>query len=87
MNAYYIQLHWKHHMIRSLKDSRKGMIEVIFTSLQVNANVTSRQERIFVMLDSKKLPYRSYDLTKYKALKQVVEVYIYLIYYLGIWGV
>jgi hypothetical protein len=51
------------------------MIEVIYTSIEKNPNITSRQDRLFVGLDSKCYPYRCYDLVTYRALKQVVEVY------------
>ena len=51
------------------------MIELIYTSIEKNPNIASRQDRLFVVLDSKCYPYRCYDLVTYKSLKQVVEVY------------
>jgi hypothetical protein len=53
---------------------KKGLIDILYTSLDKNPNVTSRQDRIFTILDIKKYPYRCYDLNKYRNLKGVVEV-------------
>ncbi len=50
------------------------MIDIIFTPIDRHPNVTSRQDRIFTILDIKKYPYRCYDLNRYKNLKGVVEV-------------
>ncbi len=50
------------------------MIELIYTSIEMNPNIASKQDRLFVTIDSKCYPYRCYDLVTYKQLKQVVEV-------------
>lgn len=50
------------------------MIDIIFSSLDTNPNITSRQDRLFVNVESKRYPYRCYDLTAYRHLKPIVEV-------------
>jgi hypothetical protein len=54
------------------------MIEIIYTTLEKSSNLASRQDRLFVNIDSKCYPYRCYDLCNYKGLKQVVEVRQYI---------
>jgi hypothetical protein len=68
-------MYWKQYIIYKFQQERKGMIEVIYTSLEKNVNLSSRQDRLFVNIDSKCYPYRCYDLWYYKGLKRVVEVY------------
>ena len=50
------------------------MVDIIYTSLDRNPNITSRQDRLFCGVDMKKYPYRCYDLNFYRNLKGVVEV-------------
>ena len=50
------------------------MIELIYTTIEKNANVKSRIERIFFLLESQRYPFRCYDLVKYKNLKFIIEV-------------
>jgi hypothetical protein len=74
LNAFFIQMAWKKHVINKIQNERKGMIDIIYSSIDKNANITSRTDRLFVVLDSKRFPYRCYDLVRYKNLKKVVEV-------------
>jgi glutaredoxin len=55
------------------------MIEIIYTTIEKNPNIASKQDRLFVNLDSKCYPYRCYDVVTYKHLKQVIEVYKFFI--------
>jgi hypothetical protein len=66
---------WKQYIINKVQSERKGMIEIIYTSLEKSSNLASRQDRLFVNIDSKCYPYRCYDLWYYRGLKGVVEVY------------
>lgn len=67
-------MNWKQYIISKVRNNRKGMIDIIYTSIDKNPNISSRQDRLFVNVDSKTYPYRCYDLTEYKCLKKVVEV-------------
>jgi len=65
---------WKQSIIEKNKKEKRGMIDVLYTSLEMNSNLKSRIDRIFVILDSHKYPYRCYDLVQYKNFKPIVEV-------------
>ena len=69
-------MNWKLYIINKIRQSKKGIIDIIYSSLEKNANVSSRQDRIFVNVESKRYPYRCYDLYYYKQLKPIVEVNI-----------
>lgn len=73
LSAYCIQMHWKQYAIQKIRNKNKGMIEVIYSSMGGSPNITSKQDRLFVNLDSKRYPYKCYDLMSYKGLKKVVE--------------
>lgn len=73
MNAYFIQMNWKHYVISRNLKTKKGMIEVIYSSIESESN--SSQQRFFDVLDIKEYPYRKYDLVKYKNLRQIVKKY------------
>lgn len=74
MNAFYIQMTWKKYIANKCRIEKLGMIEVIYTSMENKANLTSKQERLFTLLDNKFLPHRLYDLVVYSNLKNVVNV-------------
>ena len=65
---------WKKYIANKSRIEKLGMIEVIYTSLENKANITSKQERLFTVLDNKFVPHRVYDLTFYNNLKNVVNV-------------
>ncbi len=65
---------WKQFIIEKIKKEKRGMIDLLYTSLEINPNLKSRNDRIFVTLDSQKYPYRCYDLVQYKNFKSIVEV-------------
>lgn len=65
---------WKQHIISKIKTDRRGMIDLIYTTIEINPNVKSRTDRMFVLLESQRYPFRCYDLVKYKNLKNIVEV-------------
>lgn len=73
-------MNWKQYMITKVKNSKKGMIDIIYTTLDKNSNITSRQDRLFVNVDSKRYPYRCFDLVTYKHLKSTVEVNLLFIF-------
>ncbi len=78
-------MNWKQYIINKVKSTKKGMIEIIYSSIDRNPNITSRQDRLFVNLDIKRYPYKCYDLTNYKCLRKVVEVFnAYKISILGV---
>lgn len=65
---------WKKNIANKSRIEKLGMIEVIYTSMENKANISSKQERLFTILDNKFLPYRIYDLVVYTNLKKVVNV-------------
>jgi len=74
LNAFYIQMTWKKYIANKTRIEKLGIIEVIYTSMENKANISSKQERLFIMLDNKFLPHRIYDLVNYTNLKRVVNV-------------
>ena len=68
-----VQYHWRRYYIELLRKKRRGMIDIIYSSLELNANVSSHQNQAFLILDNKKYPYRCYDLMTYKNLSKTVE--------------
>jgi len=72
MNAYFIQMNWKHLVFSRNLKVRKGIIDIIYSRIDYENNAT--QKRFFDILDIKEYPYRCYDLVKYKALRSVVKV-------------
>ena len=78
MNAFIIQTSWRQYLVKRLKKKRRGMIEVIYTSIGTKVNIQSRTEGVFLRLDIKKYPYRCYDLTIYKNLIKIVDVLVLL---------
>lgn len=74
--AHYIQAAWKNYMINKLiKQNHRGMVEIIFSSMQSNSNSNSKFSQITNVLEGLKLPYRVYDLMEYQDLKTVVNEY------------
>jgi hypothetical protein len=71
---------WKFYIINKVRANNKGMIDIIYSSIEKNPNMASRQDRLFINVDSKRYPYRCYDLTTYRQLKDIVEVFIMLFY-------
>ncbi len=70
---------WKKYIANKSRIEKLGMIEVIYTSLENRANLSSKQERLFTLLDNKFAPHRIYDLMAYSNLKNVVNViFLYL---------
>jgi hypothetical protein len=69
---------WKKYIAYKSRIEKLGMIEVIFTSLENKANLTSKQERLFTLLDNKFVPHRLYDLVSYNNLKNLVNVIIFI---------
>ena len=65
--------HWRRFYIEKLRKQRKGMIDVIYSSLETNANVASHQNQTFNILDTKRYRYRCYDLMKYKQLAKLLN--------------
>ena len=65
---------WKQHVINKIKTEKRGMIDLIYTSIEKNPNVKSRTDRMFFCLESQRYPFRCYDLVKYRNLKSTVEV-------------
>ena len=65
---------WKKYIANKNRIEKLGMIEVIYTSMENKANTTSRQERLFTILDNKFVAHRIYELTNYTNLKKVVNV-------------
>lgn len=65
---------WKKYIANKSRIEKSGMIEVIYTSMEHKANVSSKQERLFTLLDNKFVPHRVYDLIVYNNLKNVVNV-------------
>lgn len=79
---------WKKYVSNKSRMDKLGMIEIIYTSLDGKANISSKQERLFVLLDNKFVPHKIYDLMEYFNLKKVVEVkLIFFIKFLAIWWV
>ena len=72
MNAYFIQMNWKHLVISRNYKARKGIIDVIYSSIESESN--SVHKRFIDILDIKEYMYRCYDLTKYKGLRKIVKV-------------
>ena len=46
--------------------------------MEKNANTSSRQERVFAIIESKKYAYRCYDLVEYKNFKGLIGVNLIL---------
>ncbi len=65
---------WKKYIANKTRIDKIGMIEVLYTSMENKANITSRQDRLFTLLNNKFLPHRIYDLVNYTSLKKVVNV-------------
>lgn len=68
-----VQYYWRKYYIDQLKKERTGMIDVVYTSLEANPNLSSHQNQVFMILDTKKYPYRCYDLMTYKALSTLIN--------------
>lgn len=68
---------WKQHIITKLRNEKRGMVEILYSSIEGNANATSRTSSLFFILESKRYPFKCYDLVKYRNLKKIVEVKIY----------
>ncbi len=73
MNAYFIQMNWKHYVISKNCKKKRGIIDVIYTSVGTESN--SVQRRFFDILENKEYPYRCYNLIKYKYLRNVISEY------------
>ena len=71
--AFIVQYHWRRFYIEKLRKQRKGIIDVIYSSLETNTNVASHQNQTFNILDTKRYRYRCYDLMKYKQLAKVLN--------------
>jgi glutaredoxin len=71
--AFIVQYHWRRFYIEKLRKQRKGIIDVIYSSLETNPNVASHQNQTFNILDTKRYRYRCYDLMKYKQLAKVLN--------------
>jgi len=67
-------MNWKHYIIEKNRRNKFGIIDIIYTSIDKNPNIKSRTERLFVIIEGKKIPYRIYDLVEYKNFKNCVEV-------------
>jgi len=73
--AHLIQSSWKKYKIEQLNKEHKGMIEIIYTSLDTSGvPIPSRMNKIENLMTSLKLPFRLYDLMVYPKLKSVVKV-------------
>lgn len=68
-----IQYHWRRYFINKIRLKKRGMIDVIYSSLNHNSNTSSHISNTFLILESKKYPFRCYDLMDYKALAKVIE--------------
>lgn len=68
---------WKKYIANKSRIEKLGMIEVVYTSMENKANLTSKQERLFTLLDNKFVPHRLYDLVVYNGLKNLVNVSSY----------
>lgn len=66
--AFLVQYRWRKYYIKQIKSRQKGMIDVIFSSMPSQSDVSESQNRVFAILDSKKYPYRCYDVLEYKNL-------------------
>ena len=71
--AFMVQYHWRRFFIEKLRKKRRGMIDIIYSTLEYNPNVSTHQSQAFLILDNKKYPYRCYDLMTYKNLSKTVE--------------
>lgn len=71
--AYLIQYRWRKFYLKDLRIKRKGMIDIIYSEFP-NDNLTqAKQEQLFLILGSKKYPYRMYDVLTYKKLIKFVK--------------
>lgn len=79
--AHLIQSSWKKFKIKQIKNESRGMIEVIYTSLQgvSSSSNSSKMEKIERLLTMTKTPFRIYNLLDYPNLKEIVDVRIYII--------
>ena len=74
MHAFIIQTYGRHHLVKKLKKKRRGMIDVIYSSIGYKSNSASKTEGVLIRMDAMKYPYRCYDLMVYKNLVKVVDV-------------
>lgn len=68
-----IQYHWRRYFIEKIRLKKRGIIDVIYTSLNFNSNITSHISNTFLILESKKYQFRCYDLMDHKSLAKVIE--------------
>jgi glutaredoxin len=71
--AYMIQYRWRRFFIEEINKKKRGMIDVIYTSLNTNVVGSSKNNQTFLILDGKKYPYRCFDMMKYFGFKKLIE--------------
>jgi glutaredoxin len=71
--AYMIQYRWRRFYIEEINKKKRGIIDVIYTSLNTNVNFSSKNTQTFLILDGKNYPYRCFDMMKYKGFKKLIE--------------
>ena len=55
------------------KEKKRGIIDVIYTSLTTNQLAEAKTTKTFLILDGRKYPYRCFDLTVYQKLSKFIE--------------
>ena len=71
--VFIIQYHWRRYFIEEIRKKKRGMIDIIYTSLTTNQLVESKTTKTFLIVDGKKYPYRCFDLTIYSKLAKIIE--------------
>ena len=69
LSAFLIQYHWRRFFIEEENKKKIGIIDVIYSSILDQ----SKFNNILNILDSKKYPYRRYDLIEYNNLSEFLK--------------
>ena len=71
--VFIIQYHWRRYFIEEIRKKKRGIIDVIYTSLTTNQLAEAKTTKTFLILDGRKYPYRCFDLTVYQKLSKFIE--------------
>ena len=72
--AFVIQTTWKKHIAFLETKRTRGMVDFIFTSVENSSIGTKNTKKLFDFLEKNRIPFRCFDLVKYKSLNKIVEV-------------
>lgn len=71
--AFLIQYRWRRFFIKKVKEKKKGIIDIIYSSMPSDPNIEMHQQQTFDLMDAKKYPYRCYDVLSYKNLIPIIK--------------